>query len=318
VTSVDRRSVNFSLAAALVAASVPAAAQTAGVEVLAAGSPGEGDDQLARAVVEGLGATRLVPRATAVNVPRETTAISDFIEGKRPRASLMVISLSTIGALTIAGQARSLDAARPIARLIGEHQPIVVPAASPFRALGDLMAALGKDPSAIGWIGRALGSADHQLALLLTAAAGGDPSRLAYRPVDSAARASVEALRGTAAVATGALSEFIQQMRGGTLRALALASPERAPGLDMPTLREQGVDIAMMNWRGVISRDTVGSTLLDRFSQAVEKLVRVPGWRQLLAQRHWEDLYEPGDPFGRLIRDERARVAALMARLGSG
>ncbi|RXF74605.1 tripartite tricarboxylate transporter substrate-binding protein [Hansschlegelia zhihuaiae] len=316
MTGADRRSVSSGLAAALVAASAPAAAQTAAVEVLAAGSAGEGDDQLARAVAEGLNATRLVPRATAVNVPRETMAISDFIDGRRPRASLMVISLSTVGALAISGHDKYLNSVRPIARLVGEHQPIVVPAASPFGTLADLMAALRRDPSSVGWTGRPYGSADHQLALLLTSAAGADPRGLAYRPVDTSARAALDALTGAATVASGALGEFRHQMRGGTLRALALASPARAPGVDAPTLREQGVDITMMNWRGVVSRGAVGPTLLGRFDEAIDRLVQVSGWRQLLAQRSWEDLYEPAEPFRRFIQDERARVGALMARRG--
>jgi putative tricarboxylic transport membrane protein len=312
----DRRAAAAGVAASALAGLSPAAGQLAGVEVIAAGRPGGGDDQLARAVAEGLGTTRLLPSAVAINLPREPETLATFLDGKRPRASLMVVGLSTIGALAIAGKAGLLNGARPLARLLAERQPVVVPESSPLRGLPDLMAAIARDPSSVQWVGRAVGGADHQLCLEMTIAAGGDPARISYRAVDTSATASMEALTGKAAVATGALAEFLQQIRGGTLRALAIASPERAPGVDIATLREQGVGVAVDNWRGLITRDAVGRTLIGRFGEALDRLVDVPGWRQLLNQRHWSDFYLAGEAFERFMAEERARVLALLKRAG--
>jgi putative tricarboxylic transport membrane protein len=316
--ALDRRAALAAIAA-LATGLQPADAlgQTAGVEVLATGVPGDGDDQLARALAEGLGTTRLTPRAIPDNVPRETLAFSEFLDGKRPRASLMVMGLSTIGALTLAGRGGLIGEGRPLARLIAEHQPIVVPEASPFRTLADLMAAITKNPGEVAWTGRARGSADHQLCIELTIAAGADPRRISYRAVDTSARASFEVLTGQAMVGTGALAEYVQQVRGGTLRALAVASPQRAPGFDTPTAREQGVDVAVVNWRGALTRDSVGRALIERFEAALDKLVQFSGWRQLLSQRHWGDLYLPGAEFERFVTTERLRVGHLLKQAGA-
>ena len=292
-------------------------AQTAAVEVLAAGVPGDGNDQLARAVAEGLASTKLTPRAMALDVPRNETAVSEFVAGKRPRAYLMVIGLSGIGELLIAGAESALDACRPLVRLIGEHQPIVVPVASPFKSLNDLMSAIACDPGATPWTGRALGGSDHQLALQLTIAAGGDPRRVVFRPADTTAQVSMRMLRGEAALATGALSEFRQQIRGGTLRALAVASPERASGVDIPTLQEQGVNVAMLNWRGIVTRDAIGKTIIERFEKALGLLAQAPGWRQMLEQRQWADLYRPPAEFASFVADERRRISALLKSAGA-
>lgn len=315
----DRRSAALGLgaAAALLASGLgPAAAQNVGLEVLAAGEPGDGDDQLARAVAEGFGVTQLLPRAMAVDVPRTPDALAEFLDGKRPRASLMVLSLSGVGVLLMARAAGRLPTSRPLVRLIGERQPIVVRADSPFRTLEDLTAAIARDTSAVQWAGRPLGSADHQLALLLTKAVGGDVKRLAYRAGDTGARVSFWALKGEAPVATGPFLEFASQIRGGTMRALALASPDRIPGIEIPTLRDQGVDVAMLNWRGLISRHSVSSALIDRFGEAMLRVSRYPGWLQLLDQRYWANIYDEDDEFERFIADETKRVSTLLKEAG--
>lgn len=313
----DRRSVALGLGAASAAAAVgPAVAQTVGLEVLAAGKPGDGDDQLARAIAEGFGVTLLLPRAMAVNVPREPDALAEFLAGKRPRASLMVLSMSGIGALLVGNAADRLPGCRPLARLLGERQPIVVRADSPYRSLDDLMAAIAKDPAAVTWGGRQTGSADHQLAIEITKAAGADPKRLAYRAADSASEVSFWALTGKVPVATGALIEYAAQIRGGTLRALGLASPDRVPGLEVMTLKEQGVDVATLNWRGIVSRPSVGSGLIDRIGEAMLRVSRYQGWLQMLEQRYWANLYDEDEPFQAFIGEETTRISKLLAEAG--
>ena len=48
-------------------------------------------------------------------------------------------------------------------------------------------------------------------------------------------------------------AEFAPHIEAGTIRALAISSANRLPGLDVPTLREQGVDVEFENWRSVVA-----------------------------------------------------------------
>ena len=310
-----RREVALGLAAAagLAAAPAPLRAQIAGLEVIAAGPPGDGQDQLARAIAEGLALTQLTPRAMAINEPREIDVFSDFLDGKRPRAALMVFGLSTIGVLHQARAGGLIDRCRPMCRVLGEHLPLVVPATSKLRDVAQLVEAIRKDAASVTWAGRMKGSADHMLALRLTRAAGGDVSRLAYTAFGTTAEASNHVLKGEVTVGVGALVEFIAQIRGGTLRPLALASPQRADGLDIPTLKETGIDLAMLNWRGLVSRDAVGRALIDRYGEAIAKVVKTPGWGSLMRQRNWVDLYLPENDFAGFIAREREQAAAVLA-----
>ncbi len=62
-----------------------------------------------------------------------------------------------------------------------------------------------------------------------------------------------QVMGGHITVATGGLNEFAQQLEAGKLRAIAISSPERLPGVDIPTFKEQGVDVELVNWRGLMA-----------------------------------------------------------------
>jgi len=319
----DRRSVARGLAAAAAAAALalrggPSAAQIASIEVVAATGPGDGDDQLARAIAEGLTSTHLLPSAGAADAPGEdgVTGFKQFVSGARPKPGLMVLGLGTLGSLVLRKADEGIDGTLPLATMIGERQPIIVAAESPIQTLQDLLAAIRRDQASVRWGGRALGGADHQISLLTTQAAGGDLRRVNYLAGDHRTEVVRMLLEGEISVATGDLIDLLAQIRGGTIRALALASDQRAPDVDVPTFREQGVDIALLHWRGAIARKSMDPALAVRFSDALEQLSQATGWRQLLSQRSWQDLYAPGPEFAALLDRERARMSTLFSSAG--
>ncbi|WP_271169375.1 Bug family tripartite tricarboxylate transporter substrate binding protein [Hansschlegelia plantiphila] len=311
----DRRRAFAAMAGGALLLTRPAAAQIASLEIFSVAAPGDGDDQLARAIAEGLNTTRLLPSAGPVSVPGDggVKGLAQFVSGARPRPGLLVIGLGTLGQLVLRKADESLDHCRPLALLVGESQPVVVAAKSPIRTLDDLLAAIRGDPERLRWAGRLRGGADHQLALLTTMAAGGDPTRLNYVGGDERSEAAVMLLTGEADVATGDLGDLSAQIRGGTLRALALSSPSRSPHFDIPTFRELGVDVTLINWRGAFARRSIERGLISRVEEALAALVRLEGWRQLSSQRYWLELYEPADQFAALVARERIRLKKLFA-----
>ena len=121
------------------------------------------------------------------------------------------------------------------------------------RALDDLLAKFKADPGSVSWGGFALGRPDHILSALIVQAAGGDVAKMNYIVAGAGGEMLAQVMGGHITVATGGLNEMAQQIQAGKLRALGISSPERLPGVDIPTFKEQGVDVTLVNWRGLMA-----------------------------------------------------------------
>jgi putative tricarboxylic transport membrane protein len=322
--SLDRRSFNKALLAAASASLLPAlpawAQQLGSVKIVAPAGPGGGYDQLARAVQEVLMTEKLVTSVQVQNVPGAggTIGLAQVINSKERDPSLMVAGFGLVGAPVINKSPVTLEQVTPIARLQGEYQPLFVAAESPIKSVTDLVNKFKQDPGSVTWGGFAHGSPDHVLCGLVVKASGGDVKKMNYIPVGTGGEMLPLVMNGKITVATGGLNEVAGQFKAGKLRPIGLSSPERLPGIDIPTFREQGVDATLVNWRGLMAPPNVSAEDKQALEAAVAKLVQSPSWKKLLQEREWVDLYMPSAPFGAFIKEEQARITAILKELGLG
>src|SRR5687768_628049 len=153
------------------------------LRIVAPAAPGGGWDQTARVMQQVLQQTGLVRTASVENVPGAagTIGLARFIGADQGRGdAVMVSGLIMLGAIVMHRSPVTLRDVTPIARLTGEYEVIVVPAASPFRNLQDLIAALRERPESISWGGGSAGGSDQILAGLVADAAGVSPARVNY------------------------------------------------------------------------------------------------------------------------------------------
>ena len=88
-------------------------------------------------------------------------------------------------------------------------------------------------------------------------------------------------------------------------------------GIDIPTLKEQGVDVELFNWRGVFGRAGAGSrTSRPRSSALIEKMVQGPTWQAELKKKDWTGIYLPGAEFGKYLDSEIERITGILKDLG--
>jgi putative tricarboxylic transport membrane protein len=313
-----RRFVAAAALAAFALASSPASAQLKSVEIMAPANPGGGYDQHARAMQQVMQELNLASGVQVVNVPGAggTIGLSQFVSGKKRGTGLMITGLGMIGATLINKSPVSLDQATPLARLTGEYQPIIVSAESPLRTMDDLIAKFKADPGSVSWGGFAIGSPDHILYALIVKAVGGDVSRMNYIASGAGGEMLAAVMGGHITVVTGGYNEFAAQIKEGKLRALAISSAERLPGIDIPTLKEQGVDVELVNWRAVMASGDIKSADLKTLDAAMGKMVRSPQWQAISSERGWVDSYLPADQFAGFLRDEQARIKSVLDELG--
>ena len=309
------------LLALLGVATVPAGAQPVypHLRIVAPAAPGGGWDLTARAMQQALQTAAIVTTSSVENIPGAagTIGLARLASAERGHGDVIMVSgLIMLAAVVTHHSQVTLQAVTPIARLTGEFEVIVVPAGSPFRTLHDLMAAFKARPESISWGGGSAGGTDQILAGLVADAVGVAPRRVNYIAYSGGGESLSAILGGQVSVGINGLSELAPQIEAGTVRALAISSAERLPSLNVPTLREQGVDVELENWRSLVAPPGISAEDRDRLESAMRAMVQSAAWRDVLTRYRWNDRYLAGEPFARFSDSEEARVQAILNQLG--
>jgi putative tricarboxylic transport membrane protein len=316
------RALGHGLLAATIALglSAPVRAEVGDVEIIAPAGPGGGYDQLARALQATLEEAGLASGVQVINVPGAggTIGLAQFINSQSRGEKLMVAGLGMVGAIKVNASPVSLDQTTPLARLTGEFQPLVVAADSPIKSLDDLAAMYKADPGSVTWGGFALGSPDHLVSAMTVKAMGGDVKQMNYIVAGAGGEMLSQVLGGHITVATGGYNEFAGLIQTGELRALAISSPERLPGVEVATFKEQGYDVELVNWRGVVTKDDISADSLAALDAALGQLVASDAWKTLSAERGWVDMYQDSAAFAAFLETEQPRVEQILGDLGLG
>ena len=315
-----------SLIAALLAVSVTAGtALTAGpalamndLRIIAPAKPGGGWDQTARSLAEVMTASGATG-VTVENVPGAggTVGLAQLIDQEKGKPNvLMVNGLVMLGAILTNQSPVNLSMTTPIARLTGEYEVIVVPAASEIKTLADLTAKLKADTGAVAIGGGSAGGTDHIVAGLVAKAAGGDVTKLNYVPFSGGGEALAAVLGGHVVAGISGLSEWSGQIASGELRVLGISAPERQAGIDIPTLKEQGVDVVLANWRAIVAPPGLDDGQKKALLDTVDAAVKSDAWKKVLADKKWTDLYLPGAEFEKLLTQETALTTEVLKSVG--
>jgi putative tricarboxylic transport membrane protein len=315
-----RRLILAAGAAALLAASVPpATAQIQGLEIVVPAAPGGGWDQTGRAMQNALQEDGLASGIQVVNIPGAggTIGLAQFVSSKEGEGNaLMTGGLVMLGAILTNQSPVTLEQVTPIARLTGEYEAIVVPASSEIQTLDDLIAQFKEDPQSVSWGGGSAGGTDHMLVGLIAKEVGVEPSGINYVPFSGGGEALASILGGHVTAGVSGWEEFAGQVEAGDLRPLAISSAERVEGIDVPTLKEQGVDVELTNWRAVFAPPGISDEDKKTLGDAVGKMVESEAWQSTLAERNWLDLYLPPDEFAQFLEQDTQQVETVLKDIG--
>jgi putative tricarboxylic transport membrane protein len=302
-----------------VAFAAPAQAEIEGLEIIAPANPGGGWDQTARAMQAALQEAGLASGVQVTNVAGAggTIGLAQFVTSKKRKGDAVLVGgLVMEGAILTNKAPVSLDDVTPLARLTGEYELLVVPADSPIKTMADLVAKLKADPGSVSWAGGSTGGTDHILAGLIAKAAGVDPTKVNYIAHSGGGEALSAILGGHVTVGVSGYEEFAPQIAAGKLRGIAISADERLTGVDVPTLKEQGLDVSLVNWRGVFAPPQIRDKDKEALSEAVEKMVQSAQWKDVLEKRGWLDMYQPAEAFAAFLEEDQAKIEGTLKDIG--
>ncbi|PJI37661.1 tripartite tricarboxylate transporter substrate binding protein [Ferrovibrio sp.] len=289
------------------------------VQFFVPANPGGGWDQTARSMEQALKSANLIKGAQVTNVGGAGGAVGlpQFVNQWKGRGNaLMVAGMVMVGALITNKSPVKVTQTVPIARLTGEYEVIVVPAESPHKTLKDLMAAFKADPTKVSWAGGSAGGTDHILAGMLAKASGGDAKKVSYVAYSGGGPALAALLGNQVTCGVSGWGEFSEQVKAGKLRALAISADKHQAGIDVPTIKESGFDVDLVNWRGVFAPPGIKDADKKALIDLVGKMRDSAPWKEQLKAREWTDVFLAGDAYGKYIEAENKRIEGILKDLG--
>jgi putative tricarboxylic transport membrane protein len=302
------------LALTLVAGAV--AAQPS-LKMMIPANPGGGWDQTGRNLAVAMQSAKLVSGVQFDNKggAAGTIGLAQFVNSSKgdPNA-VMIGGMVMVGGIILNKSPVHLSQVTPIARLTSEWEVIVVPANSPHKTLGDLVKALKENPGKVSWGGGSAGGTDHILVGLIAKEVGVDPAKINYVPFKGGGEAIAAILGGHVTAGVSGLGEFAEQIKAGKMRALAQSSPQKLEGI--PSLKEQGINVELGNWRGIFGAPGISTAQRDALVKLVRSATETPAWKSTLEKLGWEPWFLAGDDYKKFLEDDTKRVASIIESLG--
>lgn len=309
-----------SLAALAAAGALPNAAWAAtNLKMMIPANPGGGWDGTGRALGEALRDAQVVDTVTFENKGGAAGAIGlaqFYNAAKGDPNALMVMGAVMLGGIITGKPPVSITQLTPIARLTTEYNVFVLPASSPLKTMKDVVEQLKKDPGSVKWGGGSRGSTEHIAAAQIAQAVGVPAAKINYVPFRGGGEAVAAILGGNVTVGGSGYSEFQPYIESGKMRAIAVTSGQRVAGIDVATLKEQGINVEIGNWRGVFGAAGITPAQREELTQKVVKATKSKAWQAALTKNNWMPALLTGKAFDEFVDKDFSALRATMVRAG--
>jgi tripartite-type tricarboxylate transporter receptor subunit TctC len=243
--SMNRRQFVGAAGASILAAPLPAQAQAwpaRNVKLVVPFTPGGGIDAIGRIV--GARLSEMWGQQIVVeNKPGGATNIaSEFVARSAPDGYTMYISAGGLAVNRYLFPSINYDPIAdfaPVTLICDFPNLLVVPTASPFRSVADIIAAAKANPGKLTFATPGHGSSPHMSAELFKYMAKIDLTHIPYR---GASPAYTDVIAGRVDMTFSVMASGLPLVQGGQLRALGVSTAKRQPAApDVPTIAEAGV-----------------------------------------------------------------------------
>lgn len=278
-------------------------------------SAGGGTDLVARAFADAAKA-HLPVSIGVINKPGGSGAIG-FTEIATARPNGYKIGLGTVELTTLPSLGMvsfKTDSFKPIARLNADPAAITVSADAPWNTIDEFLKWAKENPGKVRIGNSGTGAIWH-----LAAAALEDKAdvKFTHVPYDGAAPAVTGLLGHHIEAVAVSPGEVINHVNGGKLKILAIMTDERMKSIpDVPTLKEQGIDLSIGTWRGLIVPKNTPQDIVDTLSVAAKATAEEPAFQDALNKLNLNYAWLEGAAFQQQINEQQAYFAELLTKLG--
>ena len=212
------------------------------------------------------------------------------------------------------GMIDTIAALAPVAQITDYQYVLVVGNSVPAKNAAELVALAKKDPEKLTYSSSGVGGNNHLAGALFADAAG---IKMTHVPYKGTGPAVADVISGQITMNFSSLPPAVSQIKGGNLKALAVTGNKRVKSLpDVPTLKEQGIDVVVTSWQGVFAPAKTPDAILDKIEKAIKDGMKDPKWDAALAR---DGLEQPPErtraEFTKFVAEEHAFWGKTLKKL---
>jgi len=284
------------------------------IEITVLFPAGSSADVTARLLADGM-RKHLNQQVLVVNRPGAGGAIGyRYVAAQKPDGYSLVWNSNSISTTFHSGQlAFDYQAFDAVARVLVESVVLAVKGDSRWRSLNDFLQEAKARPKAISVGHSGIGSHTHISLAALFRTAGAEVNEVPY----GAAQVVPNLVGGHVDAVVQLPAALSAPVRQGQVRLLAALIPNRDPALpDVPTAKEQGVDVSLEAWRGIAVPKGTPKPVIAALEAAIRATVNSNEFQKASENLGVRPAFLPADEFGQLIAAEDATLARLMQAIG--
>jgi tripartite-type tricarboxylate transporter receptor subunit TctC len=292
----------------------PAFPQRSPIEITVLFPAGTSADVTARVLADGM-SKHLGQRVLVVNRPGAGGAIGyKYVQAQKPDGYSLVWNSNSISTTFHSGQLQfDYQAFDAVARVLVESVVVAVRADARWRTLSDLVGEAKSKPKALNVGHSGIGSHTHISLAALFRASGVEVNEVPF----GAAQVVPSLLGGHVDAVVQLPAALSAPVKQGQVRLLAALIPNRDPALpDVPTAREQGVDISLEAWRGIAVPRGTARGVISLLQDSIKKTVESSEFAKASENLGVRPAFLPAEEFSELVAKEDASLSRLMQLIG--
>lgn len=199
----------------------------------------------------------------------------------------------------------------PVAHLGGE--PLLITARKELGVtdIKGLIALAKSKPNDVKFATTAVGASSH---LIYEAFMLASEIKMRNVPYTGVGPASLAIMSGEIDTMIAGVSNLDSLVDSGKINVLAVVAPERLKSLpNVPTLREQGVNVALQSWFGVFAPAGTPDAILEKINRDLNRGLDTPEMRERVAKVGFVLDLVSREKFAAMIKDYSAEIAHLVA-----
>ncbi|SAL47142.1 Tripartite tricarboxylate transporter family receptor [Caballeronia choica] len=292
------------------------------IEIVVPSAPGGGLDLVARTLQSVIQQENLSTKPVTVrNRPGGAGTVSiayiNSHEGDGHYVSVQALPLITnrITGLSTVG----IDDVTPLAVFVTEQVVFSVPGNSSIKTGNDLIRMMKKDPSTVTMgVSSSPGGQSHDAAALVIKSAGQDPKKMKVVFFDSGGEALTALMGGHVTAAATPAGVVLGPSQAGRVRLIAIPGGKREGGelANVPTWKEQGVDVDFTTWRVLVGPRNMTPAEIAWWDNVLQKATASPQWAAAVKRNLWTADYQNSTQTRAFLQGERSRLTPLLGELG--